>query len=183
MELKLQLEWKLEWEWDRELGGGREGCGRGVGKGGEWDKLRDGLLASKHNPLRIGIGEPGTSSASLSTMSTHNTNSSSSRMINLEDSTKSFNTAVKSFMDMCNMKEDSGPIKGAKDDRDYNNMSIEELYKLVEYQKNHLIFMKDMGMITNQEKNECVRKIRNNNEVIGTKAGLTNNDTPNNVSN
>ena len=146
-----------------------------------WDKMCDGLLASKHNPLTIGRGEPGiTSSASISTLS--NTSTSSSRQTHLEDSAKTFNSAMTSFMDMCNPKKTSSKDNQASQVKDYHSMTIDELYKLVEYQKNHLIFLKDKGMLSNEEKGERVNKIRTINDVIGTKVGLGNNNTNNNVS-
>ena len=35
-----------------------------------WDHLSDGRLSSKHNPLKIGRGEPGMTSSSTNTLST-----------------------------------------------------------------------------------------------------------------
>ena len=147
-----------------------------------WDKLCDGLLASKHNPLKIGRGEPGvTSQSSISTISSVNT-STSTRQINLEDSQKSFSSAVKSFMDMCNTQNGSSKEKRNKEAQDYQNMDIDELYKLVEYQKNHLLFLKEMNMLTESEKTDSCNKIQKLNAVIGTKAGLSTNNSNNNMS-
>ena len=55
-------------------------------------------------------------------------------------------------MDMCNPKKTSSKDNQESQVKDYHSMTIDELYKLVEYQKNHLIFLKDIGMLSNEEK-------------------------------
>ena len=89
---------------------------------------------------------------------------------------------MRAFVDMCNHNTKKEIVS---DDlpKTYDLMGTDELYKLMEHNKNHLIFMKDMGILEDAEKMDIISNIRRINDAIGVKTGLvSNNSNINNVS-
>ena len=89
---------------------------------------------------------------------------------------------MRAFVDMCDHNTKKEIVS---DDlpKTYDLMGTEELYKLMEHNKNHLIFMKYMGIFEDAEKMDIISNIRKINDAIGVKTGLVgNNSNINNVS-
>ena len=107
-----------------------------------WDHLCDGLLSSKHNPIKIGRGEPGMNTPnSSSTLSGSQASSIGSKRKELEESSKNVTECMKTFITMCNQNNNSVNKQAAaasNTNSSVNDMTLDELYKLMEQQKNHL---------------------------------------------
>ena len=140
-----------------------------------WDHLSDGLLASKHNPLKIGSGEPGMNSSSTSSLSSTSTPDKKRKAI--EESSKNVTDCMKTFIDMCNQNTKVDTPTSTVD-----NMSIDELYKLMDQQKSHLRFLKEMDELSEEEKCDSLKKIKEINQLIVHRAGLNNTNNSTNVS-
>ena len=83
------------------------------------------------------------------------------------------------FIEMCN--HNTKKSASNTEPKSYENMGTDELYKLMEHNKNHLSFMKDTGILEDEEKMSIVTNIRNINHAISVRTGLlgsinTNND-------
>ena len=92
---------------------------------------------------------------------------------------------MKTFITMCNQSNNSVNEQTAtsKVNSDVNDMTLDELYKLTESQKNHLRFMMEIDSLTEDEKVETVNNIRKLNNMITAKVGINIDNNSNNVSN
>ena len=61
-------------------------------------------------------------------------------------------------------------------------MSVEELYKLMEQQKSHLRFLKEMDDLSEEEKASTMKQIKDINELIIQKTGINSTNNSINVS-
>ena len=148
-----------------------------------WDQLSDGLLSSKHNPLRIGRGEPGISPTSCSTLtSASSSNQTGNKRKVLDESAQSVTECMKTFIDMCSSNSTSKDTKSKKLCK-VDDMNVEQLYKLMDQQKNHLTFMTEIGSLSDKEKQESITQIKKLNVLIMDKTGLSIDKSSNNVSN
>ena len=86
---------------------------------------------------------------------------------------------MKTFINMCNQNNEQGAAP--KVNEDVKDMIVDELYKLMDQQKNHLRFMKEIDALTPNEKEETVRKIRKLNDMISAKVGINSSNNSNNV--
>ena len=84
---------------------------------------------------------------------------------------------MKTFISMCNQntKAHTPPSK-------VNEMSVEELYKLMEQQKSHLRFLKEMDDLSEEEKASTMKQIKDINELIIQKTGINSTNNSINVS-
>ena len=87
---------------------------------------------------------------------------------------------MKTFIQMCNQNNEQGATTKVNDN--INDMTVDELYKLMEQQKNHLRFMKEIDALTPNEKDETVSKIRKLKNVITAKVGMNGSNNSNNIS-
>ena len=142
-----------------------------------WDHLSDGLLSSKHNPLKIGRGEPGmNSSSTLSTLSSTSTPDKKRKAV--EESSKNVTECMKTFINMCNHNTKADVSSNKVED-----MSVDQLYKLMEQQKLHLKFLKEMDDLTEDEKSSIMKTIKEINHLIVRKTGIDSTNNSINVSN
>ena len=61
--------------------------------------------------------------------------------------------------------------------------SIDQLYKLMEQQKSHLRFLKEMNELSDDEKCDTLKKIKDINQLIVQKSGIDSHNNSTNVSN
>ena len=139
-----------------------------------WDHLSDGLLSSKHNPLQIGRGEPGMNSPTSTLTSTSTT---SKKRKAVEDASQNVTECMKTFISMCNQS-----TKAHTPSSKVHEMSVEELYKLMEQQKSHLRFLKEMDDLSEEEKASTMKQIKEINELIIKKTGINSTNNSINVS-
>ena len=88
---------------------------------------------------------------------------------------------MKTFIDMCSNNSDSQASKSKKSSK-VENMNVEHSYKLMDQQKCHMIFIKEIGDLTDDEKYGIISQIKKLN-VIMEKTGLNSDKSSNNVSN
>ena len=79
---------------------------------------------------------------------------------------------MKTFISMCNQN-----TKANTPSSKVNEMSVEELYKLMEQQKSHLRFLKEMDDLSEEEEASTMKQIKEINILIikKTSVNITNN--------
>ena len=143
-----------------------------------WDQMSDYLLSSKHDPLNLGTGEPGmydptdtsviTNVDSISISSTSPKKGENKRRY--EDVDSVMGKTMKSVVDVCEviLKGNNVVDKPAPKPSDYlvDSMSMDDLYKLIEQHKLHLLFLKDNDLCSDNKKDEIVEKIESVFDII-----------------
>ena len=143
-----------------------------------WDKMSDFLLSSKHDPLHLGTGEPGmydptdtsviTNVDSISTVSTSPKKGKKKRMFNNVDSV--MGDTMKSVVDLCEVISKGNKVveKTEPKTSDYlvENLSMDDLYKLIEQHKLHLLFLKENDLCSDGKRDEIVAKIEGVFDII-----------------
>jgi len=144
-----------------------------------WDKMSDYLLSSKHDPLQLGNGEPGMNKAQESSSQINmDSNSVSSTMSpkrgkkkrGYEDVELVMGKTMNRVVDLCEVmsKGNVGDDKPSPKPSDYlvDNLSMDDLYKLIEQHKLHLSFLKENDLCTDLKKTEIVEKIEGVFDII-----------------
>ena len=146
-----------------------------------WEHLSDGLLYSKHNPLKIGRGEPGTNKMN----STHlSTGTASSNRKAVEDSSKNVTNYMKTIINMWNkITQADAPSSVTTSHSSEDTMNVDELYKLMDQQKSHVQFLKEIDALTDEDKKDKMQKTKRINNLIIGRASITIKNNSINVSN
>ena len=156
-----------------------------------WDKLSDYLLSSKYDPVKIGLGEGGfdglpkeISSMSDSSPNTNRRGRKLRILTKTEPSTDGIAAVFKSvFASM--EKKDEGNKKEISDNKvvAIEQLSLPELYAMIEQHKLHLNFLKDNDMLVDGKKEEIVGKISYIFEIIDSRKEKKRTRSPDGVSN
>ena len=156
-----------------------------------WDKASDYLLSSKHDPVKIGRGEGGfdglpedISSMSDSSPNTRRRARKVRNIKNNEPSTDGIAAVFKSVFDRIEQKND-GNKKEISDSKvvAIEQLSLPELYAMIEQHKLHLNFLKDNDMLVDGKKEEIVGKISYIFEIIDSRREKKRTRSPDGVSN
>ena len=89
---------------------------------------------------------------------------------------------MKTFIDMCSNNNDSQASKSKKSFK-VEDMNVEQLYKLMDQQKSHMTFMKEIGALIDDEKDGIISQIKKLNILIMEKTGLNSDKSSNNMGN
>ena len=149
-----------------------------------WDKASDYLLSSRHDPLKIGNGEPGMGDDT--TAVTFSSGSVASASVKTKASWKnrkhSNDLAVegmmKSVVAMCESNTGGGTMaKGVAVARNNSNLLLEnlplaELFALIEQHKLHLKFLEDTNSCSEIEKSEIISDIKGIFKLIKDRSGV-----------
>ena len=122
---------------------------------------------------------------SMHSSSTHSSSTTAgTKRKAVEESSKNVTDCMKTFIDMCNKNEkDDTTSTVASSSSSVDTMSVDELYKLMDQQKIHLRFLKEMDALTDDDKKDTMEKIKQINNLIIGRAGITLNNNSINVSN
>ena len=150
-----------------------------------WDKASDYLLSSRHDPLKIGTGEPGMGDDMTAiTVSSGSIGSASkkkkSRVKNRKDSNElDVEGMMKSAVAMCESNTGGGTmVKGvavaARNHSDLllENLPLAELFALIEQHKLHLNFLEDNNLRSEMEKTEIISDIKGIFKIIKGRSGV-----------
>ena len=121
-------------------------------------------------------------SSSISTLSSTSSNTPDKKRKTIEESSKNVNDCMKSFIDMWN-KNSKVDTRSMSTPNTVDTMSIDQLYKLMEQQKSHLRFLKEMNELSDDEKCDTLKKIKDINQLIVQKSGIDSHNNSTNVSN
>ena len=129
-----------------------------------WDKDADYLLSSKHDPLKIGRGEPGMTPVddqlSLLTQDSTKSASTSPRMNSLKRkagaSAKNVENMMQSIISMCrdNDSQYNPEAPKKKENDSVENLPIDQITNLIEQHQKHLKCLQDNKMCTDEKKNK-----------------------------
>ena len=152
-----------------------------------WDKSSDYLLSSRHDPLKIGLGEGGFDGINEEHCNTSDSSPASKRRVrkakkmSTEPSPTGIAAIMKSVIDLCNDnskangKEASVSVGSAiiKEGSvlgsgliTMENLSLPELYLMIEQHKLHMNFLKENDMLLDGKKEDIVGKISYIFEII-----------------
>ena len=156
-----------------------------------WDKASDYLLSSRHDPVRIGRGEGGFdgSTKEVSSMSDSSPNSKKkarigSKIKSKEPSTDGIAAVFRSIFDQMDVENDGKKKKGSDNIVvPIEQLSLPELYAMIEQHKLHLTFLKDNDMLVDGKKEDIVGKISYIFEIIESRSGKKRRHSPDGVSN
>ena len=123
------------------------------------DKAGDYLLASRHDPLKCGRGEPGMddSVVSVVTSSLSSPQKGRRKVTGLDD-------MIKSVVDYCTSGGDNDDKKKADELKDKDlldeDLPRSDLFELINQHKLHLQFLKENDMCTNEERLDIVNEVK-----------------------
>lgn len=156
-----------------------------------WDKVSDYFLSSRHDRVKIGRGEGGFDGTpdDFSSMSDSSPNAKrrarkSGKLKNGEPATNGIAAVFKSVFESLDSKKDgnSNDIVG-RNVIAIKNLSLPELYVMIEQHKLHLDFLKENDMLVDGEKEDIVDKISYIFDVIEGRRGGKRTRSPDGVSN
>ena len=140
-----------------------------------WDKMGDYLLSSRHDPLSIGMGEPGISTDSAMSSLTGAGGKSSPNKKKRESPESGLKEVIKSVIDLCNNggqdKDDLKTNKSQKENLMIENQGLPQLFALIEQHKVHLNFLMEHGMCGDDRKESIIKKIEDIFEIISRRSG------------
>ena len=133
-------------------------------------------MFSKFDPLNIGDGEPGMAITTICN-SNDNTPSSTSTSSNthskfslkkkyMEGSSSEFKEVMDTIKKACG--SDGASQKNRKIES-FDDLTLEELYKMIDQHRNHLTMFKDLGMCDEEKAKSIVNKIKKIFDVINNK--------------
>ena len=145
-----------------------------------WDQLSDCLLSSRHDPLALGSGEPGmydptdntsviTNGDSISVSSpVRGRKGKNKRGIDSVDLV--MGNTMKSVVDLCEVLAKGNKVaeKSTPKPSDYyvDNLTMDDLYKLIEQHKLHLLFLKENNLCSDDKRDGIIEKIEGVFEII-----------------
>ena len=137
-----------------------------------WDKNVDFLLSSRHDPLKIGEGEPGmglTNNRTSDTVSMITSDASScspkkgkGRLKKMEATTEGLEDMMKNIISLCKSGGDNKATKVKGNDKEtllLDNRPLNELFGLIDQHNKHLKLLKEMGMLSEEKKVAIVGEI------------------------
>ena len=153
-----------------------------------WDQKSDYLLSSKHDPLQLGSGEPGMCDPQEETDTgnpeANSTSSASPKRVKKKRGFEDVETAIGNTMnrmtDLCDtmLQGTQVKVKRVPKPSDYivDNLSMDDLYKLIEQHKLHLLFLKENDLCSDAKKKEIVEKIEGVFDIISNRTNNSNNN-------
>ena len=151
-----------------------------------WDKKVDFLLSSRHDPITIGLGEPGMSTASIDNVDnvstiTSDTNSGSPRKRGRNKKQKGASTVdgvdtmisnVLDYLKKSNSENEENKKRPARDVDELllENRPLTELFALIEQQQKHLKLLKENDMLTDDKKISIMTEIEDIFEMVNSRS-------------
>jgi len=150
-----------------------------------WDKKVDFLLSSRHDPITIGLGEPGMSTASIDNVDnvstiTSDTCTGSPRRRGPNKKKKGtttvegVDTMISNLMDYLKKSNSENEENRKQPTRDVDELLLEncpltELFALIEQHQNHLKLLKDNDMLTDDKKIGIITEIEDIFEMVNSR--------------
>ena len=146
-----------------------------------WNALSHNLLSSKHDPFegncgKIGFGSSDDSSLTSRSKSSPSSSSKSSRMSTARrlkrkgrkgknvivdaDTTDDIQTVVQDCMTVLKQNNPQPSVAKKKKSQNLDDLTLNELYELMEQHKKYLTFLKDNDMCTETEKKDVVQRVK-----------------------
>ena len=151
-----------------------------------WDKKVDFLLSSRHDPITIGLGEPGMSTASIDNVDnvstiTSDTCSGSPRKRGPNKKQKGattvegVDTMISNVMDYLKKSNSENEENKKRPARDVDELLLEnrpltELFALIEQHQKHLKLLKDNDMLSDDKKLSIITEIEDIFEMVKSRS-------------
>ena len=152
-----------------------------------WDKKVDFLLSSRHDPITIGLGEPGMSTASINNVDnvsliTSDNNSGSPRKrgankkkkkgTNTEDGVDTMISNVLDYLKKSNSENKENKKRPPRDSEELllENRPLTELFALIEQHQKHLKLLKENDMLSNDKKISIITEIEDIFEMVNSRS-------------
>ena len=153
-----------------------------------WDTKTDHLLSSRYDPLNIGDGEPGMTSSSCATKSSSKGNKRGSRKRTSDDAQNEMKDVLNTVLKLCGSSEASrtnsvssvsntSNVTNNNKSKSLEDMSLDELYKLMDQYKEHLKFLEQFNRSNETKKENLLQKIESIFEIIDKKVEDSYNNT------
>lgn len=124
-----------------------------------WDEACDFLLASRHDPLKCGRGEPGMNDSVISTVTSPSKSPQKGKL-----KTTGLDDMMKSVIDYCKLGGDGDSKMNTVevDDKDVleEDLPRSEILELINQHKLHLAFLKENDMCSEEDKMEIVSTVK-----------------------
>ena len=130
-----------------------------------WDNAIGNILCSKYDPVKIGSGEVGMLNNDNCSSSLSHSSVGKKRKANALEVSLELKDAIKSIKDVCKDLKSTPKVANTtekrKDDlKSIEDMDLNELYAASDYLKGQAKFLKDMGILKDDEKHELVEETR-----------------------